>query len=126
MPVNGKVELNTITYKPNCSKVDTSTTSVDESNVFVYHGDDAQPVSELMPNPSNGQAILGYEVSKYGNVSIEIYSQDGSLVRSLLNAPQDQGRYKIAIDMTSEVQGYYSVMIKIDGLTIMRPMIITR
>ncbi|MCE2756240.1 MAG: VWA domain-containing protein [Ignavibacteriae bacterium] len=126
MPVNGKVELNTITYKPNCSKVDTSTTSVDESNVFVYHGDDAQPASELMPNPSNGQAILGYEVSKYGNVSIEIYSQDGSLVRSLLNAPQDQGRYKIAIDMTSEVQGYYSVIIKIDGLTIMRPMIITR
>jgi hypothetical protein len=48
------------------------------------------------------------------------------LVRSLLNAPQDQGRYKIAIDMTSEVQGYYSVIIKIDGLTIMRPMIITR
>ncbi len=85
-----------------------------------------RPASELMPNPSNGQAILGYEVSKYGNVSIEIYSQDGSLVRSLLNAPQDQGRYKIAIDMTSEVQGYYSVIIKIDGLTIMRPMIITR
>ncbi|MFM6956777.1 MAG: VWA domain-containing protein [Ignavibacteria bacterium] len=126
MPVNGKVELNTITYKPSCTKADTSTTSVDESNVFVYRGDDAQPVSELMPNPSNGQAILGYEVSKYGNVSIEIYAQDGSLVRSLLNAPQDQGRYKIAIDMTSEVQGYYSVIIKIDGLTIMRPMIITR
>lgn len=126
MPVNGKVELNTITYKPNCTKADTSTTSVDESNVFVYRGDDAQPVSELMPNPSNGQAILGYEVSKYGNVSIEIYAQDGTLIRTLLNAPQDQGRYKIAIDMTSEVQGYYSVMIKIDGLTIMRPMIITR
>ena len=122
MPVNGKVELNTITYKPSCSKV----TSVDEPNVFVYYGDDAQPASELMPNPSDGQATLGYEVSKYGNVSIEIYSQDGSLVRTLLNAPQDQGRYKIAIDMTSEVQGYYSVMIKIDGLTIMRPMIITR
>jgi len=126
MPVNGKVELNTITYKPNCTKADTSTTSVDESNVFVYRGDDAQPVSELMPNPSNGQAILGYEVSKYGNVSIEIYAQDGTLIRTLLNAPQDQGRYKIAIDMTSEVQGYYSVMIKIDGLTIMRPMIIAR
>jgi len=124
MPVNGKVELNTITYKPSCSKGPIS--SVDEPNVFVYHGDDAQPASELMPNPSNGQAILGYEVSKYGNVSIEIYAQDGSLVRSLLNAPQDQGRYKIAIDMTSEVQGYYSVIIKIDGLTIMRPMIITR
>jgi hypothetical protein len=124
MPVNGKVELNTITYKPSCSKGPIS--SVEEPNVFVYYGDDAQPASELMPNPSNGQATLGYEVSKYGNVSIEIYSQDGSLVRTLLNAPQDQGRYKIAIDMTSEVQGYYSVIIKIDGLTIMRPMIITR
>jgi hypothetical protein len=79
-----------------------------------------------MPNPSNGQATLGYEVSRYGNVSIDIYAQDGSLVRSILNAPQDQGRYKIVIDMTSEVQGYYSVIIKIDGLTIMRPMIITK
>lgn len=127
MPVNGKVEINTITYKPNCSKIkDTVISSLHDSNVFVYRGEDAQPVSELMPNPSNGQATLGYEVSRYGNVSIDIYAQDGSLVRSILNAPQDQGRYKIAIDMTSEVQGYYSVIIKIDGLTIMRPMIITR
>jgi len=127
MPVNGKVEINTITYKPNCAKVkDTVISSLHDSHIFVYRGEDAQPVSELMPNPSNGQAMLGYEVSKYGNVSIEIYAQDGSLVRTLLNAPQDQGRYKIAIDMTSEVQGYYSVVIKIDGLTIMRPMIITR
>ena len=127
MPVNGKVEINTITYKPNCAKIkDTVISSLHDSNVFVYRGEDAQPVSELMPNPSNGQATLGYEVSRYGNVSIDIYAQDGSLVRSILNAPQDQGRYKIAIDMTSEVQGYYSVIIKIDGLTIMRPMIITR
>lgn len=127
MPVNGKVEINTITYKPNCSKIkDTVISSLHDSNVFVYRGEDAQPVSELMPNPSNGQATLGYEVSRYGNVSIDIYAQDGSLVRSILNAPQDQGRYKIVIDMTSEVQGYYSVIIKIDGLTIMRPMIITR
>lgn len=127
MPVNGKVEINTITYRPNCAKVkDTVISSLHDSNVFVYRGEDEQPVSELMPNPSNGQATLGYEVSRYGNVSIEIYAQDGSLVRSILNAPQDQGRYKIAIDMTSEVQGYYSVIIKIDGLTIMRPMIITR
>ena len=125
MPVNGKVEVNTITYKPNCAKVDTVISSLD-SDAYVYRGDDAQPVSELMPNPSNGQAVLGYEVAKYGNVSIDIYAQDGSLVRSLLNAPQDQGRYKIAIDMTGEVQGYYSVIIKIDGMTIMRPMIITR
>jgi hypothetical protein len=127
MPVNGKVEINTITYKPNCSKIkDTVISSLHDSNVFVYRGEDAQPVSELMPNPSNGQATLGYEVSRYGNVSIDIYAQDGSLVRSILNAPQDQGRYKIVIDMTSEVQGYYSVIIKIDGLTIMRPMIITK
>jgi von Willebrand factor type A domain len=127
MPVNGKVEINTITYRPNCAKVkDTVISSLHDSNIFVYRGEDAQPVSELMPNPSNGQATLGYEVSRYGNVSIDIYAQDGSLVRSILNAPQDQGRYKIAIDMTSEVQGYYSVIIKIDGLTIMRPMIITK
>jgi hypothetical protein len=127
MPVNGKVEINTITYRPNCSKIkDTVISSLHDSNVFVYRGEDAQPVSELMPNPSNGQATLGYEVSRYGNVSIDIYAQDGSLVRSILNAPQDQGRYKIVIDMTSEVQGYYSVIIKIDGLTIMRPMIITK
>lgn len=126
MPVNGKVEVNTITYKPTCAKVDTVISSVNESNAYIYRGNDAQPVSELMPNPSNGQAVLGYEVSSYGNVSIDIYAQDGSLVRSLLNAPQDQGRYKIAIDMTGEVQGYYSVIIKIDGMTIMRPMIITR
>lgn len=124
MPVKGKVEINTITYKPNCTKGPIS--SVHESDVFVYRESDQVPVSELMPNPSNGQAILGYEVANYGNVKIEIYAQNGSMVRSILNAPQDQGRYKISLDMTGESQGYYSVIITLDGKTIMRPMIITR
>jgi len=123
MPVNGKVEENTITYKTTyCNKA----VSVDEVNAFVNYGDPDSPVSELMPNPSNGNAVLAYEVFNYGNVSIEIYTQEGTLVRTILNAPQDQGRYKIALDLSGEPQGYYSVVTKIDGMTIMRPMIITR
>ena len=125
MPVKGKIEVNTITYRPSCATKKDTTTSVEDEG-YVYRGDDAMPVSELMPNPSNGQTVLGYEVSNYGNVSIAIYAQDGSLVRSILNAPQDQGRYKLTIDLTGEPQGYYSVVTKIDGNTIMRPLIITR
>lgn len=123
MPVNGKVEINTITYRTKCDSVNTA---VDETNVFVNYGDMDSPVSELMPNPSNGHTVLAYEVGTYGNVSIEIYAQDGTLIRTILNAPQDQGRYKIALDLSGEPQGYYSVVIKIDGMTIMRPMIITK
>lgn len=120
-PVNGKIEENEITYKPTCI-----VSSVEETNVFVHFGDQNEPVSELMPNPSNGHAVLAYEIAQYGNVSIEIYSQEGSLIRTILNAPQDQGRYKIALDLSGEPQGYYSVITKIDGMSIMRPMIITR
>lgn len=123
MPVNGKVEINTITYRTKCDSVNTT---VDETNVFINYGDMDSPVSELMPNPSNGHTVLAYEVGTYGNVSIEIYAQDGTLIRTILNAPQDQGRYKIALDLSGEPQGYYSVVIKIDGMTIMRPMIITK
>jgi len=123
MPVNGKVEINTITYRTKCDSVNTS---VEETNVFVNYEDLDSPVSELMPNPSNGHAVIAYEVSSYTNVSIEIYAQDGTLIRTLLNAPQDQGRYKLAIDLTGEPQGFYSVVTKIDGMTIMRPMIITK
>lgn len=121
LPVEGKIEENTITYKPTCIPL-----SVDESNVFVDYGSVEEPVSQLMPNPSNGNAVLAYEVSNYGTVSIEIYSQDGSLVRTILNAPQDQGRYRINLDLSGEPQGYYSVITKINGMSIMRPMIIAR
>lgn len=123
MPVNGKVEINTITYRTKCDSVNTS---VEETNVFVNYDDLDSPVSELMPNPSNGHAVIAYEVNSYTNVTIEIYAQDGTLIRTLLNAPQDQGRYKLAIDLTGEPQGFYSVVTKIDGMTIMRPMIITK
>lgn len=123
MPVNGNVEINTITYRTKCDSVNTS---VEETNVFINYDDLDSPVSELMPNPSNGHAVLAYEVGSYGNVSIEIYAQDGTLIRTILNAPQDQGRYKIALDLSGESQGYYSVVTKIDGMTIMRPMIIAK
>ncbi|MFZ9815086.1 MAG: VWA domain-containing protein, partial [Candidatus Kapaibacteriota bacterium] len=121
LPVEGKIEENTITYKPTCIPL-----SVDESNVFVDYGSVEEPVSQLMPNPSNGNAVLAYEVTSYGTVSIEIYSQEGSLVRTILNASQDQGRYRINLDLSGEPQGYYSVITKINGMSIMRPMIIAR
>jgi len=121
LPVEGKIEENTITYKPTCIPL-----SVYESNVFVDYGSVEEPVSQLMPNPSNGNAVLAYEVTSYGTVSIEIYSQEGSLVRTILNAPQDQGRYRINLDLSGEPQGYYSVITKINGMSIMRPMIIAR
>ncbi|MGA1435039.1 MAG: VWA domain-containing protein, partial [Candidatus Kapaibacteriota bacterium] len=121
LPVEGKIEENTITYKPTCIPL-----SVDESNVFVDYGSVEEPVSQLMPNPSNGNAVLAYEVTSYGTVSIEIYSQEGSLVRTILNASKDQGRYRINLDLSGEPQGYYSVITKINGMSIMRPMIIAR
>jgi Mg-chelatase subunit ChlD len=122
-PFEGKILTKSLTYRTKC---DSTVNSVfEELDVLLPQGDPFQ-VSELSPNPGSGISSFAYEIPMYGNVSISIINQEGLPIRTLLNAPQDIGRYRLNIDLSSEPQGMYSIVIQHGGEVISKKMMIVR
>ncbi len=103
----------TITFSSNVQSVDLI--QVDENNynmvvttmgsIFYYqcaitpNGDlEITPVTLNAinyPNPFNPETTISYDISKQGNVSVDIYNLKGQKVKSLLNETQEAGQHKI-------------------------------
>jgi len=127
-PFEGKILTKTLTYRTKCDTVikkDSITSISDELDELLPQGIPFQ-VSDISPNPGSGMASFAYEIPSYQNVSISIVNQEGNVIRTLLNAPQDIGRYRLNIDLSSEPQGIYSIIIQHGGDIISRKMMIVR
>jgi hypothetical protein len=122
-PFEDKILTKTLTYRTKC---DTSWNSISEELDILLPSEEPFKVSDITPNPGSGLASLAYEIPSYGNVSISIINQDGVQVRSLLNAPQDFGRYRLNIDLTSEPQGMYTVLVQHGGILISKKMMLVK
>ena len=66
---------------------------------------------KLAPNPSNGRAILSYQVGKEGNVNISVYDASGREVLNLLNEVKGVGSYELNID-ENLTSGFYFIKIQ--------------
>jgi flagellar hook assembly protein FlgD len=56
-------------------------------------------LNQNYPNPFNPSTTISYQVPEDGlNVKIEIYNIVGQLVRTLVDAPQRAGEYKVVWD----------------------------
>ncbi len=124
LPVQGKIITRNFTYRTKC---DTTYNSIFEEydDMLISNGEPFN-VSDIAPNPGNGLAALAYEIPTYGNVSIAIFNQDGVPIRTLLDGFQDIGRYRLNVDLSSEPQGMYSIVIRHGTETISRKMYIVR
>lgn len=124
LPVQGKIITRNFTYRTKC---DTRYNSIFEEydDMLISNGEPFN-VSDIAPNPGNGLAALAYEIPTYGNVSIAIFNQDGVPIRTLLDGFQDIGRYRLNVDLSSEPQGMYSIVIRHGTETISRKMYIVR
>jgi hypothetical protein len=122
LPYEGKIVTKTVTYRTKCD----APISVEDDFELVLNNLDPFQVSDISPNPGSGMASFAYEIPSYQNVSISILNQEGNIIRTLLNAPQDIGRYRLNIDLSSEPQGMYSIIIQHGGDVISRKMMIVR
>ncbi|MEN6445957.1 MAG: lectin-like protein [Candidatus Cloacimonas sp.] len=52
-------------------------------------------IRSIYPNPFNPTATIMYELKEPSLVTMDIYNFKGQLVRSLVNATKDKGRYKL-------------------------------
>lgn len=64
---------------------------VNSKNLFV--------LNQNYPNPVKGSTALSYQLSEKGKVSIELFTQDGRKVASIINAQQSAGTYNVSIDV---------------------------
>lgn len=97
----------------------TSSTSVLKLNWFSFQNS-VGPVSTtilmdekykvtIFPNPTDMQTILKYDLPEFANVLIEIYSQQGTLVKSMPQSLQAEGSYQLKIDTSLMKSGTYLV-----------------
>jgi hypothetical protein len=122
-PYEGKILTKSLTYRTKC---DTTWNSISEELDELLPLGEPFQVSEVSPNPGSGMASFAYEIPMYGNVSISIVNQEGVPIRTLLNASQDMGRYRLNVDLSSEPAGAYTIVMQYGGEIISRKMILVR
>ncbi len=64
------------------------------------------------PNPFNESTLIKYELNKQTKVTIEIFSIEGRLVKTLVNEVTPPGQYQIAWDGSRHSAGVYLAKIK--------------
>ena len=74
----------------------------------------------IVPNPSTGLFRASYVTTGSGPVSVELWSVDGKLVRSLFDAEEGAGEHIHTYDVAN-ISGAYYLQIRHDGIVETRP-----
>ncbi|MCX6294563.1 MAG: T9SS type A sorting domain-containing protein [Bacteroidetes bacterium] len=79
----------------------------------------------IFPNPYSGQASISYSLKEKSDVSIEVYTALGQMVKTIINDSQNAGDYKFLFSAKENgyEAGVYFVKFTIDGKTIMRKIV---
>ena len=98
-------------------------TTITKANILVYENqettvncimtpvaneDELAPVAVTAlggnyPNPFNPETTISYELKDAGNVHLDVYNARGQLVRSLVNANQAAGRYRVVFNGSDDM-----------------------
>lgn len=75
------------------------------------------PIVNLFPNPTQGLHTLNYTVSTPGPVSIRIINEQAQVLKTLLDAEQEAGMFKLEVNLSEWEPGLYFYQIKtVEGL----------
>jgi flagellar hook assembly protein FlgD len=69
-------------------------------------------LSQNFPNPFNGQTNIKYCIPVKAKVNLNIYNNDGDLIKELVNNTQEAGTYEITWDAEGLPSGVYFYKLK--------------
>jgi len=72
-------------------------------------------LGHCIPNPTNGNATISYEIYTEGSVEIQIYNAMGQLVKSFPQGNLKQGNYKAKISLSGVPAGLYHYTLLVNG-----------
>ncbi|MGB3619237.1 MAG: T9SS type A sorting domain-containing protein [Catalinimonas sp.] len=89
---------------------------------------DEEPVelegSRLFPNPTDGPATVAYEVQTPGRVVVEVLNREGRVVRTLVDEPQQVGRYERSVVLDDSPSDYYLYRVTTPAGTETKPFVV--
>jgi hypothetical protein len=103
-------------YSVSCSATGYATNTINNVNVIANQNvtvnftmavssneDDLVPASVTAlngnyPNPFNPETSISYSIKEAGDVRLEVFNLKGQKVRSLVNAKQNSGNYRVVFD----------------------------
>lgn len=89
-----------------------------------YLSTDVEPVDQpetnfnlnVYPNPSNGNALISYDMFQSGNVRIALLDVTGREIQTIFSGNREVGKHKAALFMKEKLkEGIYFLMLESDG-----------
>jgi hypothetical protein len=78
------------------------------------------------PNPTNGVAIIAFEVPDNSEIGLDLYNVLGERVRILAGGPYGVGRYAVRVDVSGLPSGVYFYRLTAAGHESMKKMVVLR
>jgi len=72
-------------------------------------------LGECIPNPTNGNATIFYELYTEGSVEIQVFNAMGQLVKSFPQGKLKQGNYQAKVSLSGFPAGLYHYTLVING-----------
>jgi flagellar hook assembly protein FlgD len=83
-------------------------------------------LDQNIPNPTNGNTIINYNIANAGNVQLEVYDVTGQLVETVDQGTQMAGRHQIDLNTANYAAGVYYYSLNVDGVKVTRRMVVAK
>ncbi len=99
---------------------------ITEKVVSVEKGVESNIQLMAFPNPFKDRTTINYEISKSGNVLLELIGQDGKIISRLVNEYKDNGTYNFELKSNNLASGMYYIRLINGDNTIIKSISIVR
>lgn len=77
----------------------------------------------IFPNPISSQFSISFDLKEADNVSAQLYSLDGKLMKELINEKMNSGNVNQQFDVNDLAAGIYLVKLNVGGATITKKIV---
>ena len=78
------------------------------------------------PNPFNPTTTIEFDIEKKGMVSLNIFNQEGKIVRNAVNDFMTAGKHSVGVDLSNVSAGTYYYILKVDGVSESKKMVLVK
>ncbi len=78
------------------------------------------------PNPFNPTTTIEFDIEKKGMVSLNIYNQEGKIVRNAVDNFMNAGEHSASVDLSNLSAGNYYYILKVDGVSEAKKMVLVK
>ena len=78
------------------------------------------------PNPFNPTTTIEFDIENKGMVSLNIYNQEGKIVRNAVDNFMNAGKHSVGVDLSNLSAGTYYYILKVDGISEAKKMVLVK